>query len=41
MEWMKKEEEDVSNYWMTLINREVTETWKRKLEIALSEDLFF
>ena len=37
----KEEEEDVSNYWMKLMNREVTETWKRKLQIALSGELFF
>jgi len=38
---LKEEEGDVSNYWMTSMNREFTETWERKLEIALCGELYF
>jgi len=37
----KEEEGEVSSYWMTLMNREFTEAWNRKLEIALSGELYF
>ena len=35
---MQDEEEDVNSYWMTLGKREVTESWKRKHLITLSEE---
>jgi hypothetical protein len=38
---LKRVGEDVSSYWMTLRKTEVTGNWKRKLQIALFEELTF
>ena len=37
--WQEDEEEDVGSYWMTLRKGEDTLIWRRKLYIALCEEL--